>query len=380
MGEGAFTQARREGLTALGGPYVLRGGQTRLATATERQLVSDMGRERFNRIFNPPPAPAAAGSSAAGDSPAERVSRGTDDPGTERPSVMGQMGRAFREGYSGYMERARVTLVRDVDSDRVSPETSEGHVARQTLGEEFQETAGRRIRYVGSGAWQNTGGAIRPLTGEQVHARAVMGEEDFTRAMDSSIRTQGQRNSQGEYMVTENGQQRTATPAEARLIAPDQLGVQGFNRAMGTRSQFMGEGVFVRDEGTTRIATENESRLLNQVGEQRFNEVMGRRIEDAGEGYRVDTMPETGEVLQQAGRDSARLAREAREGGERIVERGRELAEEGRRTRFSQGLGDWGRSTAQELGGREDRPPYDAQRVENDEQRRRYYGMRSPDE
>ena len=44
MGEGAFTQARQDGLVALGGPYVLRGGQTRLATATERQLVSDMGR------------------------------------------------------------------------------------------------------------------------------------------------------------------------------------------------------------------------------------------------------------------------------------------------------------------------------------------------
>ena len=380
MGEGAFTRARQEGLTALGGPYVLQGGQTRLATAMERQLVSDMGRERFNRIFDPPPAPAAVGSSDAADVSAERVSGGTEDPGTERPSVVGQMGQAFREGFSAYMEQARVTLVRDVDSDRVSPETSEGHVARQTLGEEFQETAGRRIRYVGSGAWQNTGGAIRPLTGEQVHARAVMGDEEFTSAMDSSIRTQGRQNSQGEYMVTENGQRRTATPAESRLISPEQLGVQGFNRAMGARSQFMGEGNFVRDEGTTRIATENESRLLNQVGEQRFNEVMGRRIEDAGEGYRVDTMPATGEVLQQAGRDSARLAREAREGGERVVERGRELVEERGRTGFSQGLGDWGRSAAHDLSGQGMRPPYDAQRVENDEQRRRYYGMRSPDE
>lgn len=380
MGEGAFTQARQDGLTALGGPYVLQGGQTRLATATERQLVSDMGRERFNRIFNPPPAPVTVGTRDGGAAPVERVSGGPEDPGAERPSVMRQMGQAFREGYGGYMEQARVTLVRDVDSDRISPETSEGHVARQTLGEEFQETAGRRIRYVGSGAWQNTAGAIRPLTGEQAQARAVLGDEDFARAMDSSIRTQGQQNSQGEYTVTENGQQRVATPAEARLIAPEQLGVQGFNRAMGSRSQFMGEGDFVRDEGTTRIATANESRLLSQVGEQRFNDVMGRRIEDAGEGYRVDTMPDGGEVLQQVGHDSARLAREAREGGERIVERGRELAEERGRTGFSQGLGDWGRSAAHELGGREERPPYDARRVENDEQRRRYYGMRSPDE
>ena len=292
MGEDAFTQARQDGLVALGGPYVMQGGQTRLATATERQLISDMGRGRFDRVFSPPrTAQAASSASNVTDAPAERVAGRLDDPGGERPSVMGQIGQAFREGYSGYMEQARVRLVRDVDSDRITPETSEGHVARQTLGEEFRETSGRRIRYVGSGAWQNSGGAIRPLTGEQVHARSVMGDEEFSHAMDSSVRTQGQRNGQGAYLVTENGQQRVATPAEARLIAPDQLGVQGFNRAMGTRSQFMGEGNFVRDEGTTRMATENESRLLNQVGERRFNEVMGRRIEDAGEGYRVDTMP-----------------------------------------------------------------------------------------
>lgn len=111
-----------------------------------------------------------------------------------------------------------------------------------------------------------------------------------------------------------------------------------------------------------------------------FDRTWIRRIEDAGEGYRVDTMPATGEVLQQAGRDSARLAREAREGGERVVERGRELVEERGRTGFSQGLGDWGRSAAHDLSGQGMRPPYNAQRVENDEQRRRYYGMRSPDE
>ncbi len=381
MGEDAFTEARQDGLVALGGPYVLQGGQTRLATAAERQLISDMGRERFGRVFSPPrTAQAASSASNVKDAPSMPVSEGLDDPGVERPSVMGQMGQAFREGYSGYMEQARVRLVRDVDSERITPETSEGHVARQTLGEEFRETSGRRIRYVGSGAWQNSGGAIRPLTGEQVHARSVMGDEEFSRAMDSSVRTQGQRNGQGEFLVTENGQQRVATPAEARLIAPDQLGVQGFNRTMGTRSQFMGEGNFVRDEGTTRMATENESRLLNQVGERRFNEVMGRRIEDAGEGYRVDTMPDSQEIVEQVGRDSALLARGAREGGERIVERGRELAEEGRRTGFSQGLADWGRSASRELGGREERPPYDARRVDNDDQRRRYYGMRSPDE
>ena len=378
MGEQNFVDARDGQLTALQGAYVAQGGRTRLAKPVEQQLIADMGRERFNRVFNPPPSVSDA--SDVTNVSGGQVSGERDDPGAERPSALGQMGQAFREGYSGYMEQARVRLVRDMDSDRIAPETSEGHVARQTLGEEFRETAGRRIHYVGSGAWQNSGGAIRPLTGEQVHARSVMGDEEFSRAMDSSVRTQGHRNGQGEYLVAENGQQRVATPAEARLIAPDQLGVQGFNRAMGTRSQFMGEGNFVRDEGTTRMATENESRLLNQVGERRFNEVMERRIEDAGEGYRVDTMPDSQEIVEQAGRDSARLARGAREGSERIVERGRELAGEGRRTGFSQGLADWGRSASRELGGRSSHPPYDARRVDNDEQRRRYYGMRSPDE
>ena len=380
MGEEKFAEAREGRLTALQGPYVSQGGRTRLGTPEERRLISDMGRERFNRVFSPAPAQPVVPAGDADGAQAERVSDGPDDLQSGRPSVFGQMRQAYREGYSGYMAQSRVQLVRDIDSDRMMPETSEGHVARETLGEEFQETAGRRIRYMGSGAWQNTGGSIRPLSGEQMHARSVMDNEEFTRAMNSSIRTQGQQNSQGEYLVSENGQQRVATPAESRLLAPDQLGVQGFNRAMGSQSRFFGEGDFVRDEGTTRLATSRESQLLGQVGEQRFNDVMGRRTEEAGQGYRADAMPEGREILEQARGDSARLARGAREGGERLAERGRTLADEGRRTGFSRGLADWGRSAGQELSGQEERPPYDAQRVENEEQRRRYYGMRSPEE
>ena len=382
MGESAFSKARHEGLSALGGPYVLHGGQTRLATATERQLVSDMGQERFNRVFSPQSAASEAASSEGSNMErAGRVEGGTEDADTGRPSVVRQMGQAFREGYGGYMEQARVPLVRDLATGNVTPESGDGNVARQTLGEqEYWDSAGRRIQYVGTGAWQNTGGAIRPLTSEQMYARSLMGEEEFGRAMDGSVRTQGQRNDQGEYLVTENGQQRTATQAESSLIAPDGLGVQGFNRAMGSRSQYIGEGNFVRDEGTTRLATEGESRLLDQVGERRFNDVMQRRIEDAGGGYRVDQMPTMGEVAEQAREDSSRLAGEARQGGERLMERGRELADEAGRARMAHGLGDWGRSAAQELSGREGRPPYDAHRVQNAEERRRYYGMRSPDE
>ncbi len=382
MGEDAFTQARQEGLSALGGPYVLQGGRTRLATATERQLISDMGPERFNRAFSPPRAASEAGSSEGATAErGGRVEGDAEDEGTGRPSVLHQMGQAFREGYSGYMEQARVPLVRDVATGNVTPESGDANVARQTLGEqEYWDTAVRRVQYVGAGAWQNTGGAIRPLTSEQMYARSVMGEEEFGRAMDGSVRTQGQRDDQGEYLVTENGQQRTATAAEASLIAPEGLGVRGFNRAMGSRSQFIGEGNFVRDEGTTRLATEGESRLLDQIGERRFNDVMQRRIEDAGGGFRVDQMPTMGEVVEQARGDSARLASEAREGGGRLMERGRELADEAGRARMAHGLGDWGRSAAQDLSGREVRLPYDAHRVQDAEERRRYYGMRSPDE
>ena len=136
----------------------------------------------------------------------------------------------------------------------------------------------------------------------------------------------------------------------------------------------------MRDEGTTRLATEGESRLLDQVGERRFNDVMQRRIEDAGGGYRVDQMPTMDEVAGQARGDSWRLAGQARAGGERLMDRGRELADEAGRARMAHGLGDWGRSTAQGLSRGEERPPYDAHRVQNAEERRRYYGMRSPDE
>ncbi len=382
MGEDAFTQARQDGLVALGGPYVLQGGQTRLATATERQLVSDMGQERFNRVFSAQRAASEAGSTEGSTvERAGRVEGGTEDVGTGRPSVLRQMGQAFREGYGGYMEQARMPLVRDVATGNVTPESGDGNVARQTLGEqEYWDTAGRRIQYVGTGAWQNTGGAIRPLTSEQMYARSVMGEEEFGRAMDGSVRTQGQRDDQGEYLVTENGQQRTATAAESSLIAPEGLGIRGFNTVMGSRSQFIGEGNFVRDEGTTRLATEGESRLLDQIGERRFNDVMQRRVEDAGGGYRVDQMPTMGEVVEQARGDSRRLAGEAREGGGRLMERGRELVDEAGRARMPQGLGDWGRSAAQDISGRQERPPYDAHRVQNAEERRRYYGMRSPDE
>ena len=382
MGEDAFTQARQEGLVALGGPYVLQGGQTRLATATERQLVSDMGQERFNRVFSPQRVAFDAGSpEGAGAERAGHVEGGPDGEDAGRPSVLRQMGQAFRVGYGGYMEQARVPLVRDLATGNVTPESGDGNVARQTLGEqEYWDSAGRRIQYVGTGAWQNTGGAIRPLTSEQMYARSVMGEEDFGRAMDGSVRTQGQRNDRGEYLVTEDGQERTATEAESSLIAPDGLGVQGFNRAMGSRSQFIGEGNFVRDEGTTRLSTEGESRLLDQVGERRFNDVMQRRIEDAGGGYRVDQMPTMGEVVGQAREDSSRLSGEVRQGSERLMGRGRELADDAGRARMAHRLGDWGRSAGQELSGREGRPPYDAHRVQNAEERRRYYGMRSPDE
>ncbi len=382
MGEETFARARQGGLTALGGPYVSQSGQTRLATSTERRLMSDMGQERFNRVFNPSQAPPGTGGSPSADvEQTGRVEGGPEGVDAGRPSVLRQMGQAFREGYGGYMDRARVPLVRDMATGNIAPESADGNVARQTLGEqEYWGTANRRVQYVGSGAWQNSGGAIRPLTSEQMYARSVMGDEEFGRAMDSSIRTQGQTNQQGERLVLENGRQRTATPAESALIAQEGLGVQGFNNAMGSRGQFIGEGSFVRDEGMMRLATESESKLLNQIGERRFNDVMQRRIEDAGDGYRADQMPSAGEVVEQARGDSVRIGGQAREGGERLMDRGRELASEAGRGSMSQGLGDWRRSTGQGMSGRQERTPYDAHRVQNSEERRRYYGMRSPEE
>ena len=376
LGVEAHARAKEGELRALGGPYMSENGQTRLATPEERQLVNEIGQSRFNRLFSRQPQSGAAPASQAQQSGGP----GYDEPSGERRSLGSQMRQAFSDSYEQHMADARVPLIRD-QSGRVVPDSEDGKTARATMGdEEYGAKASRQIRYMGSGAWANVGGRPTPLSADQSHARSVMGNEEFSRSMDRSIRSTGVRDEQGRSLIMDEGEQRAATRAEQQLLDDQSFGEGRFNRMMGERGQFMGEGNFVRDNGTPRIASRNESALLGQVGEERFNDVMGRRFEDAGTGYRVDAMPTRGQVIEQARTDTARIARAVGDAGGEAVDRGRDaIQDSGLR---AGGLADVGSGMREEIRGEEQPQAYDAQRAARSERRRRagnseFFGMKT---
>ena len=376
LGDDAYDRAREAQLRSLGGPYMSDSGQTRFATPEERKLLGDMGRSRFNRLFGPRPEARTTGQAGV----SQAVGAGYEDTPSSRPSLGSQLREAMREGYTEHMEGARVPLIRD-QSGRVVPESEDGKTARGTLGgDEYAAKASRQIRYMGSGAWANVGGRPTPLSSDQSYARNVMGNDEFARSLNRSIRSTGTRDGEGRSLVTDEGTQRPATSAEQRLLDDESFGGGRFNRMMGERAQFMGEGDFVRDNGTPRLASQNESRLLGQVGEERFNDVMGRRFEEAGTGYRVDAMPTREQVVGQARDDTVRIAREVRERGSEVTEGTRD-AIQGTGIRTG-GLGDIGRGVREEMRGEERPQAYDAQRASRSERRRRessgeFYGMKT---
>ena len=375
-------------LMNVGGPYMVDAGQTRIATPAEKKLLDHMGQERFNNVFS---RDAEGADEPGGDG--GRPGDGADDQsggqGYQEEEETGrfsdarqQIGQSFTAGYRGHMDSARVPLISDARG-RLMPETSEGLIAKRTLGEEeYQATADRQISYVGSGAWANVGGQRRPLSAEQSYARRMMGDQEFSRSMDRTIHSEGKRDGEGRSLVSDNGEERPATRAEQRLMSDDGLGESRFNRVMGERSQFMGEGNFVRDNNTVRLASQNESKLLDQVKEGRFNDVMGRRFADGGTGYKVDTMPSRQEVFRQVTEDTGRAVRGAREQGGEAIERGREVIQD-TGFRGTGGLGDVGESVGEEVRG--DRRPasYDAARGRRAERSQRespnpqFYGMRT---
>ncbi len=376
LGEDAYDRAKEGQLRSLGGPYVSENGQSRFATPEERKLLDDMGQSRFNRLFGPRPETGTDGQAGA----SQAVGPAYEDAPSSRRSLGSQIREAMREGYTEHMEGARVPLIRD-QSGRVVPDSEDGKTARGTLGDdEYAAKASRQIRFMGSGAWANVGGRPTPLSSDQSYARNVMGNEEFARSLNRSIRSTGTRDGEGRSLVTDEGTQRPATAAEQRLLDDQSFGEGRFNRMMGERAQFMGEGDFVRDNGTPRLASQNESRLLGQVGEERFNDVMGRRFEEAGTGYRVDAMPTREQVVGQARDDTVRIAREVRERGSEVTERTRDAIQDtGIR---AGGLGDVGRGVREELRGEERPQAYDAQRASRTERRRRepngeFYGMRT---
>lgn len=377
LGEGGYDRAKEGRLQSLGGPYVSEDGQTRFATPEERQLLADMGQSRFNRLFAPQPD--ARASEEPGTAQIQGGASFGDAPDSGR-SLGSQMRQAIREGYTEHMEGARVPLIRD-QAGRVVPDSEDGKTARGTLGdEEYGAKASRQIRYMGSGAWANVGGRPTPLSSDQSHARSLMGDDEFARSLNRSLRSTGARDGDGRSLVRDEGTQRPATPAEQRLLDDPRFGEGRFNRMMGERAQFMGEGDFVRDNGTPRLASRNESRLLGQVGEERFNDVMGRRFEEAGTGYRVDAMPTREQMVGQAREDTTRIAREVRERGSEVSERARDAIQDtGIR---AGGLGDVGRGVREDLRGKEPPQTYDAQRASRSERRRgepsgEFYGMRT---
>ena len=378
MGEERYGEAREQNLRVMpGGATVMRDGQIRMPSPQERKLISEMGSERFNRIFAPRAQGAAQGQDVAQVEARDATPR--MDSGERRQGLGERMRQSFREGFQSYRQGAQVPLIRQRDG-RVVPETSEGLIAKRTLGdEEYSRSANREVLYVGSGSWMNVAGNPRPLTSDQSFARNVMGNEEFTRSAQNSIRSEGKTDSGGRALVTENGQERLATRAEQRLMSPEGLGRDRFNRVMGEQTQFMGEGHFVRDERTLRLASENESRLFDQIGEERFNDVMGRRFEEAGTGYRVDAAPSREEVLGQMRRDSAWVAREVGDRGGDLLDRGRHAVQDSGIRRES--LSDVGGAVGGEVRGGDERPQYDAEqqrRMERERQNReRFYGFRT---
>lgn len=379
LGEERYAEAKEGELRSLDGPYMSENGQTRLATPEERRLVSDMGQSRFNRIFGRQPSSAVEATPAT-SATSQGDAAGYEDDTSGRSSVGSQMREAFRDSYAQHMADARVPLIRD-QSGRVVPDSEDGKTARATLGdEEYGAKAARQIRYMGSGSWANVGGRPTPLSADQSYARNVMGDEEFSRSMDRNIRSTGVRDEQNRSLIMDNGEQRAATVAEQKLLDDGNFGEGRFNRLMGERGQFMGEGDFVRDNGTPRLASRNESALLGQVGEERFNDVMGRRFEDAGTGYRVDAMPTRGQVIDQVRGDTARIAREVRDVGGEVVDRGRDAIQDtGLR---AGGLADVGGGMREDIRGKEQPQAYDAQRAARSERRSRegnneFFGMKT---
>ncbi len=372
-------------IRSVNGMYVRDHGQVRVAKPSERSLIREMGRMRFDRMMGTGQGhtrqSAVQEQSGAGGR-SQDVSGGAAQDVTQgresREGLGGRMRESFRQGYQEHMDKSRVPMIRHANG-RVVPETSEGALARRTLGEEeYANSSNREIQYAGSGAWMNVGGSTRALTSDQSYARSVMGDEEFGNAMQNNIRYEGNKDSEGRELVTENGQERLATPAEQRLMRKDELGTNGFNRLMGTQERFMGEGHFVRDERTTRLATEGEAKYFDQVGEARFNDVMGQRFEQEGTAYRVDAVPTRQEVFDQVRTDTPRVAGNARSRGIDMVQRGSEMLDRGRDAMSDAGtrtgLGSAG-------GGGETPPPYDTEQQRRSEEQRenreRYYGFRT---
>ena len=316
--------------------YIEQGGQTRPRTGGEQSLIQNVGAGRFNELFGNGQGQGllrqrgaevdatTAGTQRSNEAYQQQLREGrsqreaqmrTNDPGyMSRESsgqrvgrVAGAMRQGFREGFSAQREAGRIPLVRNLQTGKVEEETANGMAARETLGEEFDQTAGRSINYHSSGPRAlKDGGRVVELSTDQIRAKDMMRDNpgDFSDAMSSRVNATGAVEN-GRHVVDNiapNGDinTRAASDGEQSVInrfnAEGEKGLDRFNATFGRESaEYMGDGHFVQDNGLVRSASEGESALLkrfagggsetdrNVVGS--FNEVMGRRVEDGGMAY-----------------------------------------------------------------------------------------------
>ena len=314
---------QREGFKALTPNYAMDGGTMRPVSGGERQLINEMGMDRFNRAFSPPAegaggttrasqigqpldAPTRAGDTAEagvlGDA-AQRQDQAAGRSGGFMAGMRGAMSEAVAEGRGGFQagmgqQGGGMRQIVDTHTGRVTEETADGESAREILGpEEFAQSSDRGIRFEQEGSWVSEGGRMIDMSTDQGsymssarRVREAMGNDDaFRNFMQNDIRMVpgGNDPATGVPFISENPTAtdpgiRSATPSE--VIAKSVAGDDDFSTAGQGRREFLGDGALVRDEGTRRMATGGESELYQKLGPVRFNDVMGRRVEDAGTG------------------------------------------------------------------------------------------------
>ena len=338
MGQEGYTQARLTQPRAIewgNRVRVVEGGRTRTASASERSLVRAIGGDRFNSLFAPQRSnvesvrgPAREPREAPDLSREPREPRAPRAPRAPRPSFRERAG-AFGEGFAGgFGDELSANVrpsVRDVRTGRVSPESMDGMRARDILGDEFEQSAGRSISYKGEGSWMKANGGFVEMKSDERDVRQAMGDDEtFRHTMGAEIRLSKETDPSTNlpWIIDDRSESdsgmRSATPAEAAAIMT--VGWQKFERVAGASRQFAGDGVLVQDEGTRRMATGRETQMYNELGERRFNDVMGRRVESAGMTH-VRQEPSVGDELRRAGGEARDVGRSIASGAGTVRER-----------------------------------------------------------
>ena len=329
MGQEGYTQARLTQPRAIewgNRVRVVEGGRTRAASASERSLVRAIGGDRFNSLFAPQGSNVeSVRGPARAPQEAPDLSGPPPAPSASFSERAGAFGQGFVGGFGDELSANVRPTVRDVRTGRLSVESMDGMRARDMLGDEFGESAGRSINYKGEGSWMNASGRFVEMTSDEKDVRQAMGDDDaFRHTMGAEIRLSKETDPSTNlpWIVDDRSESdsgmRSATPAEAAAIMT--VGSEKFERVAGASRQFVGDGVLVQDESARRMATGGETQLYNELGERRFNDVMGRRAESAGMTH-VRQEPSVGDELRRAGGEARDLGRGIASGAGTVRER-----------------------------------------------------------